>query len=269
MAELLAPAQAAVDAVARGADPEAAAAAAEADALSAAARPLLDEFGRDVNAYRRDRASMRAAARRDALAVLTEHTDGDVSAAVLLDDSALEEVALVGVERAAESGGTSHYARRVSDLLLVARDVFADVAPEFSTLAAVLERLLDFKARFPAQYGAAFVSEALPALTSVFTRLELLQWDPLHGGGQEAGLQPLQVRQFEEQKWFSELFKFSAAGADTDICYTTFYSVALCWGNASLCRSGLCAATAALVRPCCVGSPDPRPRLLLPPSVVA
>ena len=204
VAELMAPAQAAADVMTRGA------AAAEADALSRAIPPRLDEFGRDENAYRRDRAAARAARRRALLDALACRAHDDASAAAaLLDAAALDAAAAARGDDTGDDGHEAYYARRVGELHEVAVGVFADVAPEFATLGAALARLATFKRDHLPQYRTAYVSEALPALVSVFVRLQLLQWDPLHAHEAPAAA----VASFEEQPWFHELFDFSATGA--------------------------------------------------------
>lgn len=63
-----------------------------------------------------------------------------------------------------------------------------DMAAGFSSAPPVLRRVQDFKARFPAQYTRARVSEALPSLMSVYVTPQLLHWacctPPVRTGGQ-------------------------------------------------------------------------------------
>jgi GC-rich sequence DNA-binding factor len=216
LAELMKPAQAAVDALARGASPEAAeaaAGAAEEAALTSAVPPKLDEFGRDENAYRRSRAQARAKRRAALIATLHGRARGNAATA-LLDGAALSAAAAAAApgDAADDDSSTPYYTRRVRELEEVAGAVFDDVAPEFASLGAVLERLKKFKREHGAQYRTAFLSEALPALSSVFVRLQVLRWDPLYGGGVPEAERPAAVKAFEEQDWFSELFEFSGAG---------------------------------------------------------
>lgn len=95
------PAAAAVAALQRREDPDAAAQRAEAAAQQEAVPEKLDEFGRDENAARRDRATTRAKARTAALAELKQQFSSSPAAA--LCDSA----ALASAARGAGPGGTA------------------------------------------------------------------------------------------------------------------------------------------------------------------
>ncbi len=80
-------------------------------------------------------------------------------------------------------------------LALLCFPVFRDADDEYGSLAAVKQRLEEWKARQPGAYRDAYVSLSAPALFAPFVRLELLKWRPLHGGdvgepwaaGQRAG----------------------------------------------------------------------------------
>jgi hypothetical protein len=209
------PAQAAVEVLARGASDaaaEAAAASAEEAALTAAIAPKLDEFGRDENVYRRSQAQARSKRRSALLATLRDQAQGNGAAQVLLGSEALSMAAAASAP-GEKDDSASYYARRVKELNEIAAGVLDDVAPEFASLGAMLHRLKVFKLEHTAQYRTAFLSEALPALSSVFTRLQLLQWDPLYGGGLPRAEQGDAVNSFEAQEWFLELFEFSGARA--------------------------------------------------------
>lgn len=214
--EVMVPATAAVEAWKRREDPESAAQRAEADELHRALPPQLDEFGRDENAARRDRAAVRSKARSAALEPLARRL-AEEPAAVLCDGPGLAAAAAGGPEAVgAGVGGAerhAYYARRMRELREVAASTLRDVAAEFSSVPAVLRRVQDFKARFPAQYARAYVSEALPALMSVYVRLQLLQWDPLYANGEDRGAAPPSVLNFEEHEWFRDLLEFSGDGA--------------------------------------------------------
>lgn len=107
----------------------------------------------------------------------------------------------------------------------VAAHVLDDAAAEFSTMQAVLDKVDDFKQRFPSQYGTAYMSESLPALVSVYVRLQLLSWDPLFQGGESAaGKAAITGQEFMEHSWFQELIKFSSGmltSSDHQIAYSS------------------------------------------------
>lgn len=85
-----------------------------------------------------------------------------------------------------------------------------DVASEFASLQAVLGKVDEFKRRFPPQYRSAYMSESLPALVSVYVRLQLLSWDPLFHGGEDGAVQAAVTGQaFMEHAWFKQLMEFS------------------------------------------------------------
>lgn len=114
------PAAAAVEALKRREDPDAAAQHAEAAAQQEAVPEQLDEFGRDENAVRRDRAATRATARTAAFAVMKERFQSAPTAA-LCDSEALAAAArgaAVGGEggREADEERRAYYARRLGEL---------------------------------------------------------------------------------------------------------------------------------------------------------
>jgi hypothetical protein len=217
MSELIAPGQAAVDAWRRGGDPEAAASEAEAAELACTLPPKLDEFGRDERAAARDRARARAQSRASALALLAARMAA-APAPALIDTKALLTAARGDADAygagapQGEEGRRAYYSRRLRELLEVAEGVLGDVADEFASLGAVLSRLRTFKERYPDAYRRAYFSEALPALVSVFVRLQLLEWEPLFKGGGAAGQAGLRRLHFEEHRWFEELLAFSSNG---------------------------------------------------------
>jgi hypothetical protein len=90
------PAAAAVEALRRQEDPEAAAQRAEAAALQEAVPEKLDEFGRDENSMRRDRAVVRSKARALAFAELKPRFESSLAAA-LCDSEALAAAARGGL----------------------------------------------------------------------------------------------------------------------------------------------------------------------------
>ena len=93
----------------------------------------------------------------------------------------------------------------------VASQVLTDVAPEFASISAVLGKVGEFKRWFPPQYSSAYMSESLPALLSVYVRLQLLSWDPLfHGGEVAVGQTAVAGQAFMEHAWFKQLMDFSS-----------------------------------------------------------
>ena len=89
--------------------------------------------------------------------------------------------------------------------------MLTDVAPEFASISAVLGKVGEFKRRFPPQYSSAYMSESLPALVSVYVRLQLLAWDPLFHGGVDGAAQAAVTGQaFMEHAWFKQLMDFSS-----------------------------------------------------------
>lgn len=119
-AELMVPAAAAVAALQQNKDPEAAAQAAEAEAQAAAVPEKLDEFGRDENAVRRDRAGARSKARAAALADLKGRFESS-PAALLCDSEALAAAACGGGFHGTQGGEataekTAYYAKRLGEL---------------------------------------------------------------------------------------------------------------------------------------------------------
>lgn len=93
----------------------------------------------------------------------------------------------------------------------VAEKKLYDVAPEFKSMQAVLGKIGEFKQRFPPQYMSAYMSESLPALVSVYVRLQLLSWDPLFQGGVDGAAQAAVTGQaFMEHAWFKQLMEFSS-----------------------------------------------------------
>lgn len=214
------PAAAAVEAWKRREDPTAAAQQAEQDELHRALPPQLDEFGRDENAARRDRAAARSTARAAALEPLARRLVQE-PAAVLCNGPSLAAAAAGGPASSGGTGGDderrSYYARRMRELREVAGSTLLDVAEEFVAMSAVLRRVGDFKARFPAQYSRAYVSEALPALMSVYVRLQLLAWDPLYCNGEARDTAVPGTLNFEEHDWFRDLLEFSGDGAAREL----------------------------------------------------
>lgn len=257
-AEVMVTATAAVDAWKRREDPAAAAQRAEADELERVLPPKMDEFGRDENAARRDRAAARGKARSAALAPLVRRLAED-PAATLCDGTALAQVAAGGTGVAGVAAATAerqaYYARRTGELRAVAAATLEDVAPEFLSIVAVLRRVQDFKTRFPAQYGRAYVSEALPALMSVFVRLQLLEWDPLYVNGEDRGKAAPRMLHFEEHEWFRDLLEFSADGVCQLLLLFRGFLVnplrPLTTLARSLCRCLCCAYQASLTCACC------------------
>eukprot|EP00892_Ulva_mutabilis_P011212 jgi/Ulvmu1/8463/UM043_0043.1 len=216
MSEVMVAGQAAVDAWRRREDPAAAALRAEAEQLERALPPQLDEFGRDENAARRDRAATRGKARAAAIAPFAQRLASEPAAA--LCDAALAQaaagVAGAGVTSCGGADRQAYYARRTRELQDVAATTLSDVAADFASMAAVLQRLRDFKEQHPVQYGRAYVSEALPALVSVYVRLQLLDWDPMYANGEDRQKVAPRVLHFEEHDWFRELLEFSGDAED-------------------------------------------------------
>lgn len=119
-AELMIPAAAAVAALHRQEDPDAAAQQAEAAALQEAVPEKLDEFGRDENAVRRDRARTRSAARAAALAELQKRFESSPAAA-LCDSQALAAAACGSGEgeagaHVADAERRAYYGKRLGEL---------------------------------------------------------------------------------------------------------------------------------------------------------
>lgn len=121
----------------------------------------------------------------------------------------------------------------------VAHDVLNDVAPEFASMQAVLGKVDEFKRRFPPQYSSAYMSESLPALVSVYVRLELLSWDPLFG--EDDSTQAAVTGQaFMEHAWFKQLIDFSS-GMLSITCVPS-HMCALCFILSAAIRSLMCRA---------------------------
>ncbi|GFR43325.1 hypothetical protein Agub_g4394, partial [Astrephomene gubernaculifera] len=231
--DLLAPAEAAVAAamaaLGRGAGAAAATQAAEAAAEEAEERLLdeegpeeVDEFGRNVNLQRRRELQERARARKRLLAA-----EGERLAAALAGTAAV--LPLVSEGEAGEEQ-SSRYAQRYRELREAAATVFADTDEEFASIGAVKRRLEEWKARYPKDYTQAYMHLSTPALFAPFVRLQLLQWDPLYGGGGAGGQQEqgeqggeggsgggagaeaaaaaVPYRGFDSQQWYGELFEY-------------------------------------------------------------
>ena len=76
----------------------------------------------------------------------------------------------------------THYRSKRAEALEASASVFADASEEYGSLAAVKERLEQWKQQQPGAYGDAYMSLSVPAVLAPFVRLELLHWDPLFGG---------------------------------------------------------------------------------------
>ena len=76
----------------------------------------------------------------------------------------------------------THYRSKRADALEASASVFADASEEYGSLAAVKDRLEQWKQQQPGAYADAYMSLSVPAVLAPFVRLELLHWDPLFGG---------------------------------------------------------------------------------------
>eukprot|EP00887_Chlorella_sp_A99_P007831 scaffold20.g7831.t1 len=224
--EAFAPAEAAVSAVlgvlSRGGAPAAAAVAGEAAAAAAEAQQLgsnlpveLDEFGRDMNAERKMAAATRARRRAARLAEAQRRLAVGPAAAAGQPPAGEERL---GEESSEESEGEDdHYKSRQAEIQEAAAAVFRDAADEYATLGAIKAQLEEWKAEQLGTYRDAYVSlrratplggwgaggmaadgVGAPAIFAPFVRLELLSWQPLHGG----------ATGFDSQAWYRQLFEF-------------------------------------------------------------
>ena len=76
--------------------------------------------------------------------------------------------------------------------------LFEDTIDEFQDIEIVMQKLEDWKLKYPQSYDNAFVSESLPKLFSPFIKLEMLHWNPLKTSGSS----------LEEFTWFKLLTVF-------------------------------------------------------------
>ncbi|KAG2502106.1 hypothetical protein HYH03_000598 [Edaphochlamys debaryana] len=212
--DLLAPAEAAVAAamgsLGRGGGGPAASQAADAAARDAEDRLLdeegpveLDEFGRNVNLQKRRELEERAVGRKRLLAMEGERLAKAVAGA---------PVQPLVTEGEPEDEQASRYTLRYKEIVEAADTAFADAGEEYASIAAVKQRLEDWKAKYPKDYTNAYMHLSTPALFAPYVRLELLHWDPLYGATAEAPYQG-----FDTQAWYGDLFEYGMAGAGGEV----------------------------------------------------
>lgn len=136
----------------------------------------LDEFGRDVNRQkrldmeRRAEARQRKKARFDSKRLSSMETDRSYQK--IEGESSTDE---------SDSESTAYQSNR--DMLLqTANEIFSDASEEYSQLSAVKEKFEKLKKDYSSSYRDAYMSLSIPSIFSTYVRLELLRWDPLHGG---------------------------------------------------------------------------------------
>jgi GC-rich sequence DNA-binding factor len=137
---------------------------------------------------------------------------------------------------AAAAGGEAvqQYSRRRREALELAPTMFADADEQYASLTAVKGRLEGFKARYPREYGQAYVGESAAALFAPYVRLQLLQWEPLPLGaggdlqqqdqqhpaaaGPAAAANGAPAQQpragFDMQDWYQQLFEYGLGAGD-------------------------------------------------------
>lgn len=97
----------------------------------------------------------------------------------------------------------SLYDSSLVDVRDAAIAVFDDAMPEFCDLGIILQKIADFRGKYPVSYIQAHLSKQLPQLLGPIVRLEILPWDPLKASN------------VFEWPWF-ECFEKFVAGAQGD-----------------------------------------------------
>ncbi|KAK3743871.1 hypothetical protein QZH41_016474 [Actinostola sp. cb2023] len=153
-------------------------------------KPVIDEFGRDMTLYLEECKQRRAAERegrrmrrrrkREVDGNHNSHHEG------LSSDDEETEIDLRQFKSESER------------IIQQSKDLFEDVVDNFSSIKVVKQQFEKWKRQCGDSYKNAYISLCLPKLFTMFTRIELIAWDPLNDDCQS----------LEEMPWYLSLVGF-------------------------------------------------------------